>query len=104
MLIFFTGTKLAPEMLFLFAARKYDERDSHKIHCVYADAVIRGAGSAFWCMHIARTIAARGDHTFVAKRTRGGSMKNDIETSNKRKRRSGKQGMSKADSRAGFEI
>lgn len=98
----FTGNKVsAAEMLFLFAVRKYDERDSYKIHCVCADAVIRGAGSAFWCMHSARTIAAtRRSH--VCCKNELGSTKNDIETNNKKKG-SGKRGVSEADSRAAVD-
>jgi len=49
--------------VFLFAEQS-DERDSHKIHCMCADAMIRETGSVvFWCMHSVRTIVrARRSH------------------------------------------
>lgn len=39
------------EILFLFARQESGVRDSHKIHCICADAMIRETGSAFWRVH-----------------------------------------------------
>lgn len=61
------------------AQRKSGARDSHKIHCICADAMIREAGSAFW-HNGSDNGRASGDHAFVE--TRDGSMEKDIETNN----------------------